>query len=137
MCKGIEFSHRISSFTELKTEARDTVIVDSFFIHSLVKEINKLVPENSSDTFDIRSGAVLHRKQGKPITILFGESFGIVYDGKKMKDQESIFKLINDKIYSTQPYEYWYPDEESRSLYRFINSIDETKGASDSSYVHF
>ena len=124
MRKGIEFSHRISSFDELKKEARDTIIDDRIFISSFVKEINRLKPDSLSHSVDYRAGALLYRDKGRPLSILFGEYFGIVYEGKNMKDQESLFKLINDRIYSTQPYEYWYPDEESRLLYRFINSLD-------------
>ena len=124
MCKGIEYSHGIHSFSELKEQARDTVVYDSVFIHRFIQEINLLVPQRRSYSVDFRSCAILHRTKGSPITILFGENFGVEYDGKMMEDRKALFEMINEEIYATQSYEYWYPDEESRRMYRVINGLD-------------
>ena len=53
--KGVEFVHRIDSFSQLQFEGRDTVIADRCFINCFVNEINQLVPSNHPFQVDLRS----------------------------------------------------------------------------------
>ena len=35
-------------------------------------------------------------------------------------DRDSLFRLIDDSVFATQPYDYWFPSDSSRDLYRNI-----------------
>ena len=50
-----------------------------------------------------------------PIAIFGGLGY---YRNKKMMDRDSLFRLIDDSVFATQPYDYWFPSDSSRDLYR-------------------
>ncbi len=117
MAKGLEMCHSITSLSEIQSQGRDTLISDRNFIQRFVKEINCLIPQRRPYSFDYRAAAILHKKDGSTVTLIFGESWGILYENKRMKDRPSLFQLIDEEIYDTQPgAHYWFPESERKML---------------------
>lgn len=120
--KGVEFVHSIDSFSLLKAEGRDTVITDRFFIDRFINEINHLEPCNLTFQVDLRSGAILYKRDNSTITIFFGENHGILYEGRKMADSETLFDLIDMSVYAPHSNDYWFP-ENVRNQMRYRERI--------------
>ncbi len=139
MPKGIERSHSLVSFQDLKREGRDTLITDSVFICDFVGMINGLSPDNSMKSIDIRSVAVIALDTRDSLFIAFGENGGTVIlndngkdkweyhknldlylpsssvNGVFMKDNPSLFQFIDEYVYGTHSNVYWFNDK-TRSL---------------------
>lgn len=124
MGKRIERCNRVD-LESLLFNSRDTVITNKTFIKEFVSEVNKLVPDHNGPRGDYRVAAFIPIAKDDTVKICFGESFGIEYNGVVMKDRRSIFKLIDTRIYATQPYDYWF-DDYSRTLHKSIREMDET-----------
>ena len=122
MAKNIEFCHGIYSLREIQSQGMDTIITDRAFIKKFIGFVNNLRPMGKEYSIDCRCATVIQRKESPSITILFGESFGIVYENCVMKDNPDLFKLIDEQVYGTQPEDYWF-SESLRTILREIQKI--------------
>ena len=118
--RGVDFAQGVYSISELKDKGRDTIITDRVFIHRFVEELNQLIPDKHQRLVDYRSGAILFNREGDSTLVFFGERTGIIYRNQKMMDRDSLFRLIDDSVFATQPYDYWFPSDSSRDLYRNV-----------------
>ena len=119
MPKNVDFCHGKYSIEDLLPNTRDSTITDKEFIRPFIRALNHLVIDEQVHLVDLRSAAVLHTTEERTITFTFGGDRGIFRDGQKMKDNATVFKMIDQKIYAPHPYEYWLPDS-VREAYRSI-----------------
>ena len=135
MPKGVERNAALISFQELKREGRDTLITDREFIKKFTHLVNTLAPDESRKTIDIRSAAVISMDSGDSLFVAFGENFGTVIlndngkdkwdfyedlgislpsiyvNGDYMKDNPSLFCLIDQFVYGPHSNDYWFNNE--------------------------
>lgn len=133
MPKGIDFDHNYCSFYDMRRTYRDTLITDKAFIQTFCKKINKLQKDRSRRTLDMRAAAVVAMGNGDSLYVAFGESFGTVImddiyedimsskdeykkslarpnirlNGFPMKDDPSLFRMINEYVYAPHSNDYW------------------------------
>ena len=122
MAKHIDFSHRMDTFQGVEREGADTLIQDRVFIQEFIGYINDLKPLGKEGPRDFRSAAVIRKRDQSEIIVLFGEHFGTLYDNQDMIDNPLLFKFIDEKLYATQPEDYWWP-EPFRTRLREMNDI--------------
>lgn len=119
MSKGMEFPSAVT-LSRLLSMGRDTVITDKGFINEFVKELNSLSPSSKRYNMDLRKAAFLCTNAGDTIKVLFGEYFGIELKGVIMNDSNSLFALIDERVYAPHPNYYWFPN----SLRDFLHNLD-------------
>lgn len=124
MSKGIEFPSAVT-LPRLLSMGRDTVVADKGFINDFVKELNSLSPSSERYNIDLRKAAFLYTNTGDTIKVLFGENFGIELNGIIMNDSNSLFALIDNRVYAPHSNYYWFHDS-LRDFLRSIDNIDTT-----------
>ena len=135
MPKGIEFCHGMDSFERLKTQSEDTTVFDRSFINTFIAMVNRLEPNYESNYGDFRCAAVINNKKNPPCVIMFGEFFGIKYDDQVMNNNSALIEYIDQQIYSTQPWDHWWP-ESTRILLRRIEEVSKQADRIDQSILN-
>ena len=122
--KGTEYIYAINTVDAVKREGKDSVISDRDFIQQFVSYLNVLKEDkNDSDpSGDFRTAVIIKIMNKHPKTVLFGEHFGTVYQGKKMIDNKELFEYIDEKIYGPHPYEWWLTEQE-KTIHRNMKIV--------------
>ena len=106
-----EFFNGIHSFEDLLARyggKRDTLITDRQFIKEYVSLLNNLRPTRM-ESVDIRMATKITMKNGEIATVCLGalENRAIIYNGKCMKPDDTLFNFILNNAYAPLLPGYW------------------------------
>lgn len=91
---------------------RDTTVTSRASIETFIGCVNYLRP--SRFPYDLRTAVAINMKDGSTKYVGFGYKFGTSYEGRSMKDDDRLFKYLEDSIYSAHPKEYWMGEWEKK-----------------------
>lgn len=113
--RDFETTHSIQDYRELLEWnrdslnggmiCRDSVIKNRSSIETFVRFVNALRP--GGDSYDLRTVVSINFKNKESRHVGFGRNWGTCYEGKSMRDNDELFKFLEDSIYSKHSKSYW------------------------------
>lgn len=87
-----------STLEEVFDLRKEKVIVNARTIRSISDEIEKLTPQDTLHSMDVRMKLMI-KYQGRVDTLCMGAFFGVMLNGELMEDNRQLLDIVKRKIY--------------------------------------